>query len=101
MAVLFSEVELYNDTTGVSKEYFTNAGASVTLTTYGVGGSCDFEVSTDGGKTWFPRFTVNMKNLNTNSTLVDEGMFYTICGDVDAIRVSNVVGFTKVIASLG
>ena len=100
MAVKISEVEIYNSTDGICKEIDINSASSVTITTYGVGGTCELEMSIDGGTTYFPRFAVNMRTCNANYRLSDEGMFYTICTDCDKLRISNVVGFDRVVASL-
>ena len=99
MAILNRETLIYDDVNG-SIELFTNNSTSITLTTYGAG-SCEFEVTTDNGESWHSRFMVNMGNANVSSTLSGEGQFYMTIADVDAIRVSNVIGFTKVIASMG
>ena len=101
MSVIVKEVEIYNSEDGICKEIDVNSASSVTITTYGVGGTCELEMSTDSGKTYFPRFAVNMRTCNANYRLSDEGMFYTICGDCDKLRVSNVVGFNRVVATLG
>lgn len=99
MSQLIAEVEIYNSTDGISKELRTDAGSSVTLTTYG-NGSATFECSSDSGKTWYERFVVNMANANCSPNLDGEGMYLTIVIDVDMIRVSNVTGFDKIIASI-
>ena len=99
MSQLIAEVEIYNSTDGISKELRTDAGSSVTLTTYG-NGSATFECSSDSGKTWYERFVVNMANANCSPNLDGEGMYLTIVIDVDMIRVSNVTGFDKIISSI-
>ena len=99
MASLVKEVELYNSVYDVSNEVRVDSGSAITITTYGTG-TCNFEVSTDSGKTFFSRFMVNMSNANVGSTLIDEGMFYTICGDCDVVRVTNIVGFDKIVATI-
>ena len=99
MSQLIAEVEIYNSADGVCKELRTDSSSNVTLTTYG-NGSAVFECSSDSGKTWHERFTVNMGNMNCSSNLNGEGMFYTIVSDVDYIRVTNVTGYDRIVASL-
>ena len=99
MSQLIAEVEIYNSTDGVCKEIRTDAGSSLTLSCYG-NGSCTLECSSDSGVTWFERFAVNMANMNTSSNLNGEGMYFTVIIDVDYIRISNVTGYDKVVASI-
>ena len=101
MAILNREVVIYDAQEGIDLEVHTNNSSNVTITTYGVGGSCDFEVSTDGGQTFLPRFCVSMVDASTSSTLMGEGHFLTTVMDVDKIRVKNVIGFNKIMVSLG
>ena len=99
MSQLIAEVEICKSGMTESKPLRTDAGSMLTLTCKN-NGSCTLECSTDGGQTWYERFAVNMGNMNASANLSGEGMFMTVISDVDYIRVTNVTGYDKIIASI-